>query len=204
MIWQDNGLVCGIDEVGRGCLSGPLVTGAVILYPGPISRKVKDSKMLDHDELLEGYDWIIKNSWYATSILHHRVVDQINIYQTTLRAMKRAALQLLAASGKTPKAILVDAMPLKFEGFTVHHFPFGEHYSSSIAAASIVAKVTRDRIMQKMSQSIPGYLFEKNKGYATPEHKQCIRNLGESFVHRQTFLKKLIEEESNENQQSIW
>lgn len=202
--WSKNELVCGVDEVGRGCLCGPLVTASVILHPGKKSNKIKDSKLLDHDELLDGYKWIIKNSWYSTAIITHRIIDEINIYQATLKSMKRSVMQLIAIA-PTPNLILVDAMPLKIESIPVIHFPFGEKYSSSIAAASIVAKVTRDRIMGRLDAIIPGYYMGQHKGYSTKLHGQTLELNGESFIHRKSFLKKfecLVE--NHDEQKVLW
>ena len=202
--WALNQLVIGVDEVGRGCLCGPLVTAAVILHPGKTSTKIKDSKLLDKQELIDGYNWIIKNSWHATSIITHRTIDEINIYQATLSSMKRSVMQLNSIA---PKAdlILVDAMPLKVENFEVIHFPFGEKYSSSIAAASIVAKVTRDKIMERLDNIIPGYYMGQHKGYSTKLHGQTLELLGESIIHRKSFLKKFNFLGQNDNEQkTLW
>ncbi len=209
--WSKNELVAGIDEVGRGCLCGPLVTASVILHPGKKSNKLKDSKLLDQDELLDGYKWIVKNSWYSTAIVTHRLIDEINIYQATLRAMKRSLMQLIAVA-PAPKLVLVDAMPLKIDNIAVIHFPFGEQYSSSIAAASIVAKVTRDKIMQRLDHIIPGYYMGQHKGYSTKLHGQTLELNGESFIHRKSYLKKFeflnesneLNESHYEQQEVLW
>jgi ribonuclease HII len=192
-IWGNQGVVAGVDEVGRGCLAGPVVAAAVILYPHKKSRLVKDSKLLTSEELQKSYAWIVKHSWHSIAIINHRIIDEINIYQATLLAMKRATVQLLAIIPHHPTLILVDAMPLVLNSFQgdIIHFIYGESKSSSIAAASIVAKVTRDRLMQTMSQAIPDYLFENHKGYSTPTHKKLIAQLGYSFLHRITFIDHL-------------
>ena len=126
--WQQQQLVMGIDEVGRGCLAGPVVTAAVILHPGKKSRVLKDSKLLTQEELLNGYRWIIQNSWYSLGIINYRLIDKINIYQATLRCMHRAALQLLVLMPQKPVHILVDAMPLVINAFEgdIIHFLIGE------------------------------------------------------------------------------
>lgn len=202
--WSLNQLVIGVDEVGRGCLCGPIVTASVILHPGKLSNKVKDSKLLDKQELIDAYNWIIKNSWHSSAIVTHRNIDEINIYQATLKAMKRSVMQLNSIA---PKAdlILVDAMPLKVENFEVIHFPFGEKYSSSIAAASIVAKVTRDKIMERLDRIIPGYYMAQHKGYSTKLHCQSLELLGESIIHRKSFLKNFhFLGQNNDKQKTLW
>ena len=150
--WAQNRVVCGIDEVGRGCLAGPLVTAAVILPPHKLSPLLKDSKVLTEAERLKAFAWINKYCWYGVGIVHNRIVDKHNIWHATLIAMKRALLHALSACPQTPQAILIDAMPLElsdtsYNGIPVHYFPQGERKSSSIAAASIVAKVKRDAMM---------------------------------------------------------
>jgi ribonuclease HII len=195
--WNANQLVCGIDEVGRGCLAGPLVTAAVILHSQKTSRLIKDSKLLTHEERVKAYAWIIKNSWYSTGIVSHTLIDTHNIYQATLIAMKRAVMQLMAICPHKPTTILVDAMPLKlywtsYEHITIHHFPQGERKSSSIAAASIIAKVQRDALMGIFDPLFPGYNLAEHKGYATNTHCKVVRHEGRSIIHRLSFLNNLL------------
>lgn len=209
--WLQGLTVCGIDEVGRGCLAGPLVTGAVILPPHKKHRLLKDSKILTETEREVAYAWITKHCYWGIGILNNRVIDQHNIWQTTLLAMKKALVHTLASSSVRPCAILVDAVPLKihdtgYADIQVHHFIKGESKSSSIAAASIVAKVTRDRLMKKMDPYFPGYGFVEHKGYSTPRHKTAVRELGSTIVHRVSFLGKTLtldNEHDVEDQQSI-
>ncbi len=191
--WAAGSVVCGVDEVGRGCLAGPVVVGACILHPGKSSRKVKDSKLLTEEERLSAYQWIIKNSWYGIGIVTPGQIDTYNIYQATMIAMKRAVMQAMAASPQRPSMILIDAMPLKLHGenykdIIVHYFPQGERKSSSIAAASILAKVRRDAIMTRMENVIPGYGFASHKGYATDVHCTALRAQGKTIIHRNSFL----------------
>ena len=203
--WLENRLVCGVDEVGRGCLSGPLVTAAVMLFKGKTSRKVKDSKLCTNLELNDAYSWILRNSWHAIGIVSHRTIDKINIYQATLRAMRRAVNQLISISPVQPSIILVDAMPLKFEEIEVAYFPRGETRSISIAAASIVAKVTRDSLIRRVDQIIPGYHLDKHKGYGTRLHQESIDQLGKSILHRNSFIEKFNQTDNlNEEQQTLW
>lgn len=200
-----NGLsICGVDEVGRGCLAGPVVTAAVILKPGKKSRLVKDSKQLNAQELATAYAWIINNSWHAVGITHHRLIDQKNIYQATLVAMRRATMQLFATVPQLPEKILVDAMPLEIPSFAgdIIHFIKGESKSSSIAAASIVAKITRDRIMASLDHVFPGYQHTQHKGYSTALHKAVLVSRGISIIHRLSFTDHMTAA-PEENQASL-
>jgi ribonuclease HII len=194
--WQENRLVCGIDEVGRGCLAGPVVTAAAILLPNKKNPLLKDSKLLSHEELQKAYKWLTKNSFFSCAIVNHRDIDLYNIYYATLRAMKRSVAQLMNIGPKQPSTILIDAMPLTlaqtpYEHIDIFHFPFGERKSDSIAAASIIAKVKRDELMRIIARSFPNYHFEKHKGYATKLHQEAIELYGTSIIHRKTFLKDM-------------
>lgn len=198
--WNQNELICGIDEVGRGCLAGPVVVAAVILYPSKKSPLLKDSKLMDAQELLKGYAWIKKNSWHATALIDHRTIDEVNIYQATLKAMKRAFMQLMAHCPQRPRTIVIDAMPLQlvhtaFQEIDVHYFNFGEKRSSSIAAASIFAKVTRDQLMHRLNSFVPGYHLDRHKGYSTQLHKQSLKECGHSIIHRISYIDHLSWEE---------
>ena len=177
--WANGYYVCGIDEVGRGCLAGPLVTAAVILPLNKTSRLLLDSKLLTEEERHKGALWVARHCWYAYGIVDNRTIDRYNIYQATLIAMKKALVHLVA-TGPRPSAILVDAMPLKLDdtgylGIPVHYFPKGERKSSSIAAASIIAKVKRDELMGKFNDIFPGFHFDEHKGYSTKKHKDSLK-----------------------------
>ena len=195
--WSQNQVICGLDEVGRGCLAGPVVTAAVILPIGKTHRLLKDSKIMSSAERIQAYAWIKKNCWYATGIVHHRLVDDKNVYHATLVAMKKALVHLMATAPQKPVQIITDAMPLNlfdtaYKDIPVHYFPFGERRSSSIAAASIVAKVTRDAMMQRMDTIFPGYLLASHKGYSTPPHKRIIQKGKQHLIiHRDSFLQRL-------------
>lgn len=208
--WQANQVICGLDEVGRGCLAGPVVTAAVILPPGKTSRLLKDSKLMTAEERLAAFKWIDKNCWYSLGIVHHRLIDDRNVWHATLIAMKKALVHLLATAPYTPAKIITDAMPLNlfdtnYKEIPVHYFPFGERRSSTIAAASIVAKVKRDAMMQRMDAIFPGYLLASHKGYSTPPHKRIIRQ-GRSHlvIHRDTYLNRLDATLEDENQASLF
>ncbi len=209
-LWEQQKLVVGIDEVGRGCLAGPLVTAAVILPLGKTSPLLKDSKILTESERLEAYQWIVARCSYQVGLVHHRIIDTHNIWQATLIAMKRAVVNLLPQVPQRPGAILVDAMPLQlhdtgFFDIPVYYFNKGETYSSSIAAASIIAKVTRDGLMKKYDLLFPGYQFEKHKGYATQLHHSCIQKERHLIIHRESFLGayRLEEEDEHHHQQTL-
>ena len=207
LAWSNNHVIMGVDEVGRGCLAGPVVAAAVIIHPHKKSRLIKDSKALTSEELLKSYAWIIKHSWNATAVVHNRIIDRVNIYQATLVAMRRCVTQLFATIPQQPSIIAVDAMPLIIDTFTgdIVHFIYGESKSSSIAAASIVAKVTRDAIMRQIEKSFPGYLLAQHKGYSTPTHKQQIRERGATILHRTSFIDHLdFYPENQENQESLF
>lgn len=209
--WANAQVVCGLDEVGRGCLAGPLVTAAVILPQGKTHRLLKDSKLMTPEERLKAFGWIQKNCWYSTGIVHHRIIDDRNIWHATLIAMKKALVHLLAIAPHKPQAIIIDAMPLNlfdtdYKDIPVHHFPFGEKRSNSIAAASIVAKVTRDAMMRELDLVFPGYFLGQHKGYSTELHKKIIKEKDQKLIiHRESFLKYLeaITTEGQE-QQSIF
>jgi len=112
--WRNGVYVCGVDEVGRGCLAGPVVTCAVILYPKKVFSLLKDSKILTKDQRVRAAKWIKCNSWYAYGIVSHYEIDRYNIYQATILAMKRSIMHVFSQVDQCPKKILVDAMPLTF------------------------------------------------------------------------------------------
>jgi ribonuclease HII len=201
--WNQNKTVCGVDEVGRGCLGGPLLVAAVILHPYVTHPLLVDSKQLTGQQLVQAYDWIVGKSTYAVAWGSPALVDTVNIYQATLLTMKRAYMQLTAKMSALPSAVLVDAMPLRLSGLTespqVFYFPKGESLSRSIAAASIIAKVTRDRFVRTLDMVVPGYRFSDHKGYGTAVHKKALRALGSSLVHRSSFLSNVITERNTDD-----
>jgi ribonuclease HII len=207
--WAEDGVVCGIDEVGRGCLAGPLVTAAVILPVNKTSPMLKDSKLISLQQRQTAFCWIQKHCWFSVGLVHNRFVDHHNIYQATLITMKKALVTLLATCPLRPNAILVDAMPLsiqdtQYKDIPVYAFCQGEQKSNSIAAASIVAKITRDLIMDRLDLIIPGYHFNAHKGYATKAHQQAISALSPCVLHRASFLGNMrLKENDAECQQTI-
>jgi ribonuclease HII len=211
--WKKNQFVCGIDEVGRGCLLGPLVCSAVILPQNTRYRLLKDSKVLTQDERTAAYEWIVSNAQHASAHAHSKEVDHYNIYEATRRTMHKAFISLVEKyklEVSTVSYLLIDAMPLSLApayshaGLSIQSFPFGESLSRSIAAASIVAKVERDRLTLKMEKHFPMYGLAKHKGYGTALHTKQLDEHGASLVHRTTFIKKFTHPEHDDTQQTLF
>lgn len=201
--WASNQVLCGIDEVGRGCLAGPLVTAAVILPIFTSSDLLRDSKTMTEAQRLKAYSWIVTHAWWATGWVHHRIIDTYGIGQATSMAMKKAIMQVTATCASTPKAFVVDAVNLSLQdtsyaGVPVYSFCKGESLSSSIAAASIVAKVARDECMHRYNSIFPHYYFDKHKGYGTKQHCTILSSISQSLIHRKTFKYPLFYEEKKE------
>lgn len=185
------GSICGIDEAGRGPLAGDVYAAAVILRPGTVIEGLNDSKKLSEKKREQLYDEIIaKAEAYCVATASVSEIDSVNILQATFLAMKRAYDGL----GLTADAVLVDGNRKPFGGDEVTTVVKGDGTSASIAAASILAKVSRDRYMMKLSEKYPQYQFEKHKGYGTKQHYEMLEKHGISEVHRRTFLKKLTGE----------
>jgi len=176
--------VAGVDEVGRGCLAGPVVAAAVVLNPDRYVPRISDSKTVTALERDKLYDQITRNAvaWGVASASCGEI-DTINIHQASLRAMQRA-VQLLAPS---PDFVLVDAFRIPGLLMAQRAVIHGDSRCTAIAAASIVAKVTRDRMMLELHAEDPRYGFDRHKGYATREHLQAVAQFGYSPVHRQSF-----------------
>ncbi len=204
--WNSQKAIIGIDEVGRGCFAGPVVTCALILKPYATHDLLRDSKTLSLSQRNQAAAWIEKNAWYAFGIIDHRIVDEINIYQATLIAMQRAYFGLISILPHTlfsDHTVLVDAMPL-FLGMpiNVESFIKGEQRSISIAAASIMAKVMRDNLMERLHTCFPSYGLKENKGYGTSLHIQTLRSNGPSIIHRKTFIRSSLEQKAPDHEQS--
>jgi ribonuclease HII len=176
--------VAGVDEVGRGCLAGPVVAAAVVLNPDRYVPRISDSKTVTALERDKLYQQITKNAvtWGVASASCGEI-DTINIHQASLRAMQRA-VQLLTPS---PDFVLVDAFRIPDLLMAQRAVIHGDSRCTAIAAASIVAKVTRDRMMLELHAEDPRYGFDRHKGYATREHLQAVAQFGYSPVHRQSF-----------------
>lgn len=177
-------LVAGVDEVGRGPIAGPVTVAAVILPPMCIIPGLNDSKKISEEKREELFDIIMEKAVSVSCISYSRdIIDDINIYQATKLAMYEAVNKL-----DTPaEAVLVDAMKLPKLTVPVQDIIKGDSKSASIAAASIIAKVTRDRYMIDLEKTYPGYGFAQHKGYCTAFHKEALYNLGITPEHRHSF-----------------
>ncbi len=177
-------LIAGVDEAGRGPLAGPLVVAAVILPKDEFFYGLDDSKKLSSKKREALFEQI-SNKAIASSIqiISTQVIDELNIYQATIYGMKKALNSLKFS----PQAALIDAMPLTDMPFLTIPLIHGDSLSVSIAGASILAKVTRDKIMQELDKTYPQYGFAKHKGYGTKEHIQAIAQYGATPEHRKSF-----------------
>ncbi|MBS0252321.1 MAG: ribonuclease HII [Proteobacteria bacterium] len=175
--------IAGVDEAGRGPWAGPVVAAAVILDPDRIPANIDDSKALDEESRAYLFNRIMKVAIVGVGIAEVDRIDRDNILAATLWAMAQAIGQL----GDAPKLVLVDGNKAPRVAMTTRTIIKGDAKCLSIAAASIVAKVTRDRIMTQMARDYPGYGFERHKGYGTPEHQAAIHKLGVSPLHRRSF-----------------
>lgn len=180
--------ICGVDEAGRGPLAGPVCAAAVILPANLEIPGLNDSKKLSDKRRRELYPVIMEQAIaYGIGLADHQEIDEINILQATFLAMERAMANLSVK----PELALIDGNREKDFGVPVKTVVHGDSLSASIAAASVLAKVTRDDIMLQMAQEYPGYGFEIHKGYGTKAHYQALAELGPCPIHRMTFLKKL-------------
>lgn len=178
------GPVAGIDEAGRGPLAGPVVAAAVVLDAGQIPEGIADSKILDPEVREVLYGAIMSRAIaVGVGVADVDDIDRLNILHATMAAMRRA----VDALGVRPKVALVDGNRLPKLPCRGQAVVKGDALCLSIAAASIVAKVTRDRMMTALANEYPGYGFEKHKGYATVEHQEAIRKLGVTIHHRRSF-----------------
>ena len=189
--YSDCTYICGIDEVGRGPFAGPVVAGAVILPKDDPILYLNDSKKLSEKKREALYNEIMERA-VATGIgiVSPARIDEINILQATFLAMQRALDKLEVRPGLA----LIDGNRAKDFGLPVRTIVKGDSLSASIAAASILAKVTRDRLMEELDEAYPQYGFAVHKGYGTKRHYEALREYGPCPIHRRTFLKKLYGE----------
>ncbi|MBR6693080.1 MAG: ribonuclease HII [Clostridia bacterium] len=181
-------LIAGVDEAGRGPLAGPVVSACVIMPLDDIIEGVDDSKKLSEKKRDFLFDKIIEKAIaYKISVVSEKVIDEINILNATKQSMK----ECIEGMEIKPDIVLVDAVKLEME---VPCVPIihGDALSYSIAAASILAKVSRDRIMQEYDKVYPQYLFAKHKGYGTKMHIEAIKEHGSCEIHRKTFITRFI------------
>ncbi|MBQ9608735.1 MAG: ribonuclease HII [Lachnospiraceae bacterium] len=181
--------ICGIDEVGRGPLAGPVVTCAVILPQDEQILYLNDSKQVPKKRREYLYDIIIEKAVsYGIGVVSEERIDEINILQATYEAMRMAISNLK----QKPDILLNDAV--RIPNVNIKQVPIikGDTLSASIAAASIVAKVTRDRMMEEYDRIYPGYDFANNMGYGSQKHIEAIKTLGPTPIHRKTFIKNFV------------
>ena len=199
-MWEiENGLcaegfevICGVDEAGRGPLAGPVCAAAVILPKGLEIPGLTDSKKLTDKKRRELFPIIQEQAIaYGIGLASHEEIDEINILQATYLAMERALAQL----NVKPDIAMIDGNRAKDFGMPVRTVVKGDSLSANIAAASVLAKVTRDNLMLELAQQYPEYGFDVHKGYGTKAHYEALRQHGASPIHRMTFLKKFYGEE---------
>ena len=186
---QGYNIVCGVDEAGRGPLAGPVFAAAVILPEDFEIEGLNDSKKLSEKKRDLLFDEIIEHALaYSIKSIDHKTIDEINILEATMLAMKTAVENLSIK----PERVFIDGNRVPKNMETPAEFVIkGDATSASIAAASILAKVSRDRFMLEMDKKYPEYCFAKHKGYGTKLHYEKIREFGPSEIHRLTFLKKM-------------
>lgn len=188
--WFDRGfgVICGVDEAGRGPLAGPVCAAAVILPPNVQIPGLNDSKKLSDKKRRELFPVIKEQAIaYAIGFADHKLIDEINILQATFHAMEQAITQLAVK----PDLALIDGNRERDFGVPVQTVVHGDSLSANIAAASVLAKVTRDDLMLQMAEEYPQYGFEVHKGYGTKAHYEALAQYGPCPIHRMTFLKKL-------------
>ena len=188
---EDIQVICGVDEAGRGPLAGPVCAAAVILPKDLELPGLTDSKKLTDKKRRELFPLIQEQAIaYGIGFATEQEIDEINILQATFLAMQRALDQLSVK----PNLALIDGNREKDFGVPVKTVVKGDSLSANIAAASILAKVTRDNLMQELAETYPQYGFEIHKGYGTKAHYAALREFGPSPIHRMTFLKKFYGE----------
>ena len=182
--------ICGVDEAGRGPLAGPVYAAAVILPRGLVIEGLNDSKKLTEKRREALYDVIVEQAVaYGIGSADEKEIDEINILQATFLAMRRAIAQLAVR----PDLALIDGNRESDFGVPAQTVIGGDGKSANIAAASILAKVTRDRVMLQYAAQYPQYGFDVHKGYGTKRHYEALREFGPCPIHRQSFLRKFYE-----------
>ena len=183
-------LIAGCDEAGRGPLAGPVVAAAVIFDRKTFHPEINDSKKVSEKKREELFGWIIDHCLsYGAGIIQHDEIDEINILQASLKAMKTAVDKL----SPKPQLILIDGNKTFLSEIATKTVVKGDAKSFSIAAASIIAKVTRDRIMRTAAEQYPEYFWSQNKGYPTQAHIEAVKKHGASPLHRRTFLRNILD-----------
>ena len=189
-LWRSGySLIAGMDEVGRGPLAGPVTVACCIMDPKAIVEGVNDSKKLTEKKRERLFPELIEHAvGYSVISIDNEEIDRLNILNATKQAMKRCVYSLFPV----PDMLLVDAVDDDF-GVPHRSIIHGDALSYSIAAASVIAKVTRDRMMVEYDRLYPGYGFAKHKGYGTKDHIEAIKKLGPCPIHRKTFIKNFVE-----------
>lgn len=187
-------VICGVDEAGRGPLAGDVYAAAVILTDGVLIDYLNDSKKISESRREKLYDEIIERAdAYCVATASVQEIDELNILGATMLAMRRAVEGL----GKVPDLALVDGNRLPQLPCKAECVIKGDAISASIAAASVLAKVSRDRYMKEIAEQYPQYCFEQHKGYGTKLHCEMLKKYGPSEVHRRTFLRKILGEDND-------
>jgi ribonuclease HII len=185
-MWWGQGIdhIAGVDEAGRGPLAGPVVAGAVILPKGLFIDGVNDSKKLSAKQRERLFHEIYERALcVGVGIVSHEVIDRINIYQASILAMRKAIEKL----NIPPAVVLADGNSFRHESLRYQNVIAGDAKSLTIAAASIIAKVTRDSLMREYHQQFPAYGFDRHKGYGTKVHLDALRHYGACPIHRRSF-----------------
>jgi len=187
--YRKSGIIAGIDEAGRGPLAGPVVAACCVMPQDKIIEGIDDSKKLSEKKRELLFPKIMDSALYTgIGIVDNSEIDKINI----LNAAKRAFLLAYKDMGYIPQLILIDGRDIINIDTQVRSIIHGDALCYSIACASIIAKVTRDRLMREYAKTYPEYLFDKHKGYGTREHIERIREYGACEIHRRTFIKKIV------------
>ena len=187
-------LICGADEAGRGPLAGPVAVGVVVMKEESMLEWVNDSKKVTERRRELLYDKIIDDSLsWSVSLISQQEIDELNILEATKKGLTIAIKDVIDKLGKKPEILLVDALKeIDTCGITYQSIIKGDANCYSISCASILAKVTRDRIMREWDEIYPQYGFAKNKGYGTAAHISAIKEYGPCPLHRKTFIKNFI------------
>lgn len=181
--------IAGTDEAGRGPLAGPVVAAAVILRIGDVPDGIRDSKLLSPAQRKELFEQIsLRAVAHGVGVVGNERIDEINILRASVEAMHLAIERLYPI----PDMVLADGNSFRSDRYAFRNIIKGDQRSFSVAAASILAKVTRDTLMRKYAEMYPEYGFDRHKGYPTAFHREAVRRLGPCAIHRKTFLRKLL------------
>ncbi len=191
---EGNKLICGIDEAGRGPLAGPVAVGAVVMKPDSMLEWVNDSKKVTERRREILYDRIIEDSLaWSVQLVPETKIDEINILEATKYGLNLAIKDIINQLQRKPDIVIVDALrEINTENIPYESIIKGDATCYSISCASILAKVTRDRLMRQWDEVYPQYGFAKNKGYGTKEHIEALKKYGPCMIHRKTFITHFI------------